>query len=60
MLTDRYYTNYTNYILANLPKLKCHLTDTILTNRKKLPDSIKKSMIAYIIGNNNNLAGIII
>ncbi|CAK9804154.1 PiggyBac transposable element-derived protein 4 [Anthophora plagiata] len=53
MFTDRYYTSY---ILANeLRKLKCHLTGTILPNRKGLPDAIKnkmhlpkgKSMVAY-------------
>lgn len=42
MFTDRYYTSY---ILANEPrKLKCHLTGTILTNRKELPDAIKKKI----------------
>ncbi|XP_017763339.1 PREDICTED: uncharacterized protein LOC108553081 [Eufriesea mexicana] len=40
MFTDRYYTSY---VLANeLHKLKCHLTGTILPNRKGLPDTIKK------------------
>ena len=61
MFTDRYYTSY---ILANeLHKLKCHLTGTILTNRKELPDSIKKrqlpkekSIIAYHRNNNVILA----
>ncbi|XP_058792504.1 piggyBac transposable element-derived protein 4-like [Phymastichus coffea] len=51
MFTDRYYTSY---ILAEeLLKLKCHLTGTILTNRKHLPEQIKrikfgkKSIVAY-------------
>lgn len=40
MFTDRYYTSF---ILAEeLFKLKCHLTGTILTNRKHLPNQIKK------------------
>ncbi|XP_015436661.1 PREDICTED: piggyBac transposable element-derived protein 4-like [Dufourea novaeangliae] len=40
MYTDRYYTSY---ILAQeLSKLNCHLTGTILTNRKELPKEIKK------------------
>ncbi|XP_017796993.1 PREDICTED: piggyBac transposable element-derived protein 4-like [Habropoda laboriosa] len=40
MFTDRYYTSY---ILAQeLAKLKCHFTGTILTNRKELPNKIKK------------------
>lgn len=51
MFTDRYYTSY---ILAEeLVKLKCHLTGTILTNRKCIPEQIKrrkfgkKSTVAY-------------
>ncbi|KAI4486996.1 hypothetical protein M0802_012136 [Mischocyttarus mexicanus] len=40
MFTDRYYTNF---ILAKeLFKLKCNLIGTILTNRKHLPNQIKK------------------
>lgn len=43
MFTDRYYTSF---ILAEeLFKLKCHLTRTILTNRKNLPNQIKKNNI---------------
>lgn len=61
MFTDRYYTSY---ILANeLRKLKCHLTGTILINRKELPDAIKKpkfpkdkSTISYRRNNNLVLA----
>ncbi|CAK9809085.1 PiggyBac transposable element-derived protein 4 [Anthophora quadrimaculata] len=57
MFTDRYYTSY---ILANeLYKLKCHLTGTILTTRRELPDTIKKrqlpkgkSTVAYRRNNN--------
>ncbi|KAL2737613.1 piggyBac transposable element-derived protein 4-like [Vespula squamosa] len=41
MFTDRYYTNYT--LAEELRKLKCHLTGTILTNKKNLPQLIKKS-----------------
>ncbi|CAK9809611.1 PiggyBac transposable element-derived protein 4 [Anthophora plagiata] len=55
MFTDRYYTSF---ILAQeLFKLKCHLTGTILTNRKHLPNQIKKtkfrkkSTVAYRKGN---------
>ena len=55
MFTDRYYTSY---ILAEeLRKLKCHLTGTILKNRKNLPILIKKpkfhnkSTVAYRKGN---------
>ncbi|KAL2732258.1 piggyBac transposable element-derived protein 4-like [Vespula maculifrons] len=41
MFTDRYYTNF---ILAQeLSQLKCYLTGTILTKRKKLPNEIKRS-----------------
>ncbi|CAD1469309.1 unnamed protein product, partial [Heterotrigona itama] len=57
MFTDRYYTSY---ILNNeLRKLKYHLTGTILTNRKELPNAIRKPnlkqklIIAY--RKNNNL-----
>ncbi|CAK9832768.1 PiggyBac transposable element-derived protein 4 [Anthophora retusa] len=61
MFTDQYYTSY---MLANeLYRLKCHLTGTILTNRKELSDEIKKrhipkgkSMIAYRRNNNVILA----
>ncbi|XP_043498380.1 piggyBac transposable element-derived protein 1-like [Polistes fuscatus] len=60
MFTDRYYTSY---ILAEeLLKLKCHLTGTILTNRKHLPEQIKKikfgkkSTVAYRKGNTLCLA----
>jgi hypothetical protein len=40
-------------LAQELGKLKCHLTGTILTNRKELPNEIKKpkffkkSMVAY-------------
>lgn len=60
MFTDRYYTSY---ILAQeLRELKCHLTGTILTNRKELPCLIKKpkfhkkSTVAYRKGNTLVLA----
>ncbi|XP_076167209.1 uncharacterized protein LOC143146631 [Ptiloglossa arizonensis] len=55
MFTDRYYTSA---ILAEeLLKLKCHLSGTILTNRKHLPNQIKKpkfgrkSTVAFRKGN---------
>nr|KAF7415995.1 hypothetical protein H0235_012587 [Vespula pensylvanica] len=41
MFTDQYYTSF---ILAQeLAQLKCYLTGTILTKRKKLPNEIKRS-----------------
>lgn len=51
MYTDRYYTSYV--LAQELAKLKCHITGTILTNRKELPRAIqktkfvKKSTISY-------------
>lgn len=42
MFTDQYYTSY--ILINELHKLKCHLTGTILTNRKKL---------STVEGNNN-------
>lgn len=40
MFTDRYYTSYN--LAQELRALKCHLTGTILTNGKELPNIIKK------------------
>lgn len=57
LITD--YLDYINSYFNELRKLKFHLTGTILTNRKELPNAIrkykflKKSMIAY--RRNNNL-----
>lgn len=51
LFTDRYYTSY--ILTQELRELKCHLTGTILTNRKELPCQIKKpkfnmnSTVAY-------------
>ncbi|CAK9816388.1 PiggyBac transposable element-derived protein 4 [Anthophora quadrimaculata] len=60
MFTDRYYTSY---ILAEeLRKQRCHLTGTIMTNRKHLPCEIRKpkfgnrSTCAYRKGNTLVLA----
>ncbi|KAK2574893.1 hypothetical protein KPH14_008345 [Odynerus spinipes] len=40
MYTDRYYTSYV--LAQELVKLNCHITGTILTNKKELPSGIKK------------------
>lgn len=59
IFTDRY-TSYT--LSEELRKLICHLTGTILTNMKNLPNLIKKpkfcnkSIIAYREGNTLDLA----
>ena len=43
MHTDRYYTSIP--LAEELRKMKCHLTGTILTNRKGVPTSLKKSKL---------------
>ena len=44
MFTNQYYINY--IVAEKLFESKRHSTGTILTNRKELPNLIKKSMIA--------------